>query len=156
MRFAPGYRDGKAPYGIWDVKKTYVGDAWTGGQDEDSDVAFAEVAKQGEGIEDVVGGILVVTGRETGATAVTNHRLPQHPRRADHLYEQTDRPQPLPAAHRVPRLRRRHQRQPLGERRRRSSGSSAATRRAGHRRRLVQRRPREEAAVPHKAARKGG
>ncbi|MDX3762693.1 trypsin-like serine peptidase [Streptomyces mirabilis] len=72
LRFAPGYRDGKAPYGIWDVKKTYVGDAWTGGQDEDSDVAFAEVAKQGaKGIEDVVGGNPLVTGRETGATAVT-------------------------------------------------------------------------------------
>jgi V8-like Glu-specific endopeptidase len=72
LRFVPGYRDGKAPYGIWDVKKTFVGDAWTGGQDEDSDVAFAEVAKQGaKGIEDVVGGNALATGRETGATAVT-------------------------------------------------------------------------------------
>lgn len=72
LRFVPGYRDGQAPYGIWDVKKTYVGDAWTGGQDEDSDVAFAEVAKQhAKGIEDVVGANALATGRETGATAVT-------------------------------------------------------------------------------------
>lgn len=72
LRFVPGYREGKAPYGIWDVQKTYVGDAWTGGQDEDSDVAFAEVAKRGgKGVEDVVGGNALATGRETGATAVT-------------------------------------------------------------------------------------
>ncbi|MEV6528341.1 trypsin-like peptidase domain-containing protein [Streptomyces sp. NPDC051639] len=72
LRFVPGYRDGKAPYGIWEIRRTYVGDAWTGAQDEDSDVAFATVADQGgKGVEDVVGGNAFVTGRETGATAVT-------------------------------------------------------------------------------------
>jgi V8-like Glu-specific endopeptidase len=71
-RFVPGYRDGKAPYGVWDVEKTYVGDAWTGGQAEDSDVAFAVVDdKGGERVENVVGGNALATGRETGATAVT-------------------------------------------------------------------------------------
>lgn len=72
FRFVPGYRDARAPYGIWDVKKTYVGNEWAGGQDEDSDVAFAEVGRQGgKGVEDVVGGNALATGRETGATAVT-------------------------------------------------------------------------------------
>ncbi|MGV9708788.1 trypsin-like serine peptidase [Streptomyces sp. NPDC003483] len=72
LRFVPGYRDGKAPYGIWEIRRTYVGDAWTGAQDEDSDVAFATVADRGgKGVEDVVGANTFVTGRKTGATAVT-------------------------------------------------------------------------------------
>ncbi|MER6127250.1 trypsin-like peptidase domain-containing protein [Streptomyces sp. NPDC001795] len=70
--FAPGYRDGRAPYGIWKVAQTYVGDAWSGGQDEDSDVAFATLESiGGVNVEDIVGGNKFVTGRETGATAVT-------------------------------------------------------------------------------------
>ncbi|MFD5075387.1 trypsin-like serine peptidase [Streptomyces sp. NPDC058371] len=72
LRFVPGYRDGTAPYGIWEVKKTYVADAWTTGQDEDSDVAFAVVGDVGgKTVEDVVGGDTFATGRATGATAVT-------------------------------------------------------------------------------------
>ncbi|GAA3049801.1 trypsin-like serine peptidase [Streptomyces glomeratus] len=70
--FAPGYRDGKAPYGVWKVTRTYLGDGWTGDEDEDSDVAFAAVETVGGAdIEDLVGGNRFVTGRETGATAVT-------------------------------------------------------------------------------------
>jgi V8-like Glu-specific endopeptidase len=70
--FVPGYRDGKAPYGVWSIGKTYLGDAWTGGQDEDSDVAFAVVAdKGGKGVEDIVGANAFAAGRATGATAVT-------------------------------------------------------------------------------------
>ncbi|MEU1195658.1 trypsin-like peptidase domain-containing protein [Streptomyces sp. NPDC005813] len=72
MVFAPGYRDGRAPYGLWNVQRTYVGDGWRSGQDEDSDVAFAVVAdKGGKVIEDVVGGNAFAAGRATGATAVT-------------------------------------------------------------------------------------
>ncbi|MEU6370551.1 trypsin-like serine protease [Streptomyces sp. NPDC046931] len=70
--FAPGYRDGKAPYGVWKVTRTYVGDGWNDDQDEDSDVAFAAVgAVGGVDVEDLVGGNRFVTGRKTGATAVT-------------------------------------------------------------------------------------
>lgn len=70
--FVPGYRDGKAPYGVWTVTRTYVGDAWNGDQDEDSDVAFAAVENiGGEHLEDLVGGNSFATGRATGATAVT-------------------------------------------------------------------------------------
>ncbi|MGV9248491.1 trypsin-like serine peptidase [Streptomyces sp. NPDC003710] len=70
--FAPGYRDGKAPYGVWKVTRTYLGDGWTDDEDEDSDVAFAAVETVGGAdIEDLVGGNRFVTGRETGATAVT-------------------------------------------------------------------------------------
>ncbi|ALV34873.1 trypsin-like peptidase domain-containing protein [Streptomyces sp. CdTB01] len=73
--FVPGYRDGKAPYGVWTVRKRFLPDGWAKGQDEDSDVAFAVVAakdgKDGKRVEDVVGGNRFVTGTATGATAVT-------------------------------------------------------------------------------------
>ncbi|MFI9650830.1 trypsin-like serine peptidase [Streptomyces sp. NPDC052040] len=70
--FAPGYRDGKAPYGVWKVTKTYVGDGWSGDQDEDSDVAFATVETLGgANIEDLVGANRFVAGQKTGGAVVT-------------------------------------------------------------------------------------
>ncbi|MET7735811.1 trypsin-like peptidase domain-containing protein [Streptomyces sp. NPDC005402] len=66
--FVPGYRDGEAPYGKWKVTKRYLPEGWAEGQDEDSDVAFAEVDGH---VQDVVGGNRFVTGTATGATAVT-------------------------------------------------------------------------------------
>ncbi|MEV5986083.1 trypsin-like peptidase domain-containing protein [Streptomyces sp. NPDC052051] len=71
--FAPGYRDGKAPYGVWKVTKTFLGGGWSSGDpDENSDVAFAALESVGgANAEDIVGGNKFVTGRKTGATAVT-------------------------------------------------------------------------------------
>ncbi|MFF0790944.1 trypsin-like serine peptidase [Streptomyces spiralis] len=70
--FAPGYRDGKAPYGVWQVKKRFLPEGWSRDQDEDSDLAFAVIApKAGRNVEDVVGGNRFVSGVATGATAVT-------------------------------------------------------------------------------------
>ncbi|WP_128432373.1 trypsin-like serine peptidase [Streptomyces cyaneus] len=72
--FVPGYRDGEAPYGVWQVGRRFLPDGWAQGQDEDedSDVAFAVVGRREEkGVEDVVGGNRFVTGTATGATAVT-------------------------------------------------------------------------------------
>jgi hypothetical protein len=73
--FVPGYRDGRAPYGVWRVERVVLPDGWSEGQDEDSDVGFAVLADQGgtggKGVEDVVGGNRFVTGMATGATAVT-------------------------------------------------------------------------------------
>ncbi|MFF7163861.1 trypsin-like serine peptidase [Streptomyces sp. NPDC008086] len=75
--FAPGYRDGKAPYGVWRLGRRFLPQAWVHGRDEDSDVAFAVVAAgrggrgQGGRVEDVVGGNRFVAGMATGATAVT-------------------------------------------------------------------------------------
>ncbi|ELS54219.1 trypsin-like serine peptidase [Streptomyces viridochromogenes] len=70
--FVPGYRDGRAPYGVWRVGRRFLPEGWTKGRDEDSDVAFAVLADRGgEGVEDVVGGNRFVTGTATGATAVT-------------------------------------------------------------------------------------
>lgn len=70
--FVPGYRDGKAPYGVWRIEERFLPDGWSKGQDEDSDVGFATVAEVGgKDIEDVVGGNRFATGMATGATAVT-------------------------------------------------------------------------------------
>ncbi|MEV7687376.1 trypsin-like serine peptidase [Streptomyces bungoensis] len=70
--FAPGYRDGRAPYGVWKVGRRFLPDGWAKGQDEDSDIAFASLEERdGKRIEDVVGGNRFVAGVATGATAVT-------------------------------------------------------------------------------------
>lgn len=70
--FEPGYRGGKAPYGVWRLERRFLPEGWVKGRGEDSDVAFAVVADRGgEGVEDVVGGNRFVAGMATGATAVT-------------------------------------------------------------------------------------
>ncbi|MEU3333380.1 trypsin-like peptidase domain-containing protein [Streptomyces sp. NPDC002144] len=70
--FVPGYRDGKAPYGVWTVHRKFLPDGWRKEQDEDSDVAFGIIGYQhGKGVEDVVGGNRFTTRTATGATAVT-------------------------------------------------------------------------------------
>ncbi|WP_189958877.1 trypsin-like serine peptidase [Streptomyces alanosinicus] len=70
--FVPGYRDGKAPYGVWKLGHRYLPDGWSKDEDEDSDLAFATVDDQGgKAIEDVVGANRFTPGTTTGATAVT-------------------------------------------------------------------------------------
>lgn len=57
--FAPGYRDGEAPYGLWKLTSAYVAPDWTNGRNPDDDIAFATVVpadgRQDESVEDVVG-----------------------------------------------------------------------------------------------------
>jgi hypothetical protein len=43
-RFAPGYHDGKTPYGVWNVTAAYGDPAWISGQDPHRDWAFLTVA----------------------------------------------------------------------------------------------------------------
>jgi V8-like Glu-specific endopeptidase len=93
--FVPGYRDGRAPYGLWRLGRRFFPDRWSKDQDEDSDVAFAVVAPEtatgagtpsrgsgtgtpaggsgsaGKRIEDVVGANRFVAGETTGARGVT-------------------------------------------------------------------------------------
>ncbi|MEU6476356.1 trypsin-like peptidase domain-containing protein [Streptomyces sp. NPDC047017] len=70
--FAPGYRDGRAPYGLWKVQRRFLPTGWTKEQDEDSDLGFAVVTPLGgKSIEDVVGANRFVAGAATGATSVT-------------------------------------------------------------------------------------
>jgi V8-like Glu-specific endopeptidase len=54
--FVPGYRDGKAPYGVWKVRTQLVDTRWANGSDEDLDVGFGVVAPlDGKNVGDVVG-----------------------------------------------------------------------------------------------------
>jgi V8-like Glu-specific endopeptidase len=55
--FAPGYRKGDEPAGLWKVRKVVVDDRWAASQDEDLDVAFLVLdQKDGKDIQDVLGG----------------------------------------------------------------------------------------------------
>ncbi|MEV7545614.1 serine protease [Streptomyces sp. NPDC089915] len=70
--FAPGYRDGDAPYGLWRLTRVYVAPAWTAGQDPDADVAFATVTPADSGetrsVEDVVGSFPVAAAQPSDVT----------------------------------------------------------------------------------------
>ncbi|MFI8502375.1 trypsin-like serine peptidase [Streptomyces sp. NPDC085524] len=70
--FAPGYRDGRAPYGLWRITGVHVAPGWTNGQDPDADIAFATVAPVDEGqrrsVEDLVGGFPVAAEQPDDAT----------------------------------------------------------------------------------------
>ncbi|MEU8461518.1 trypsin-like serine protease [Streptomyces sp. NPDC029003] len=67
--FAPGYRDGEAPYGVWRLTDVNVAPDWTDGRNPDDDIAFATVARQdGVRIEDVVGGFPVATEQPDDVT----------------------------------------------------------------------------------------
>ncbi|MFD5143478.1 trypsin-like serine peptidase [Streptomyces sp. NPDC058401] len=67
--FAPGYRDGGAPYGLWKLTGMYVAPGWTEGEDPDEDIAFATVAPlDGRQIEDVTGGFPVAAQQPADAT----------------------------------------------------------------------------------------
>ncbi len=57
IAFVPGYADGKAPYGIWQVTRIYTDQAWQSSQNPNDDVAFLRLSPAGDGvpIEDVTG-----------------------------------------------------------------------------------------------------
>ena len=58
IRFAPGYRNGRAPYGVWSVTKMYVDPGWVRGQDPHRDYAFLRVAAlRGRALQPTVGSI---------------------------------------------------------------------------------------------------
>ena len=56
MVFIPGFHDGQAPYGTWQVTRVYTDTAWQSSQDPDDDVAFLQVGPTaGVPIENVTG-----------------------------------------------------------------------------------------------------
>lgn len=69
--FAPGYRDGRAPYGLWKLTGAYLAPGWTDGADPDDDIAFATVAPVDGGptgaVEDLVGGFAVAAEQPADA-----------------------------------------------------------------------------------------
>ncbi|MFE9448039.1 trypsin-like serine peptidase [Streptomyces sp. NPDC006739] len=65
--FAPGYRKGDEPTGLWKVGKVVVDDRWAKSQDEDLDVAFLVLdQKDGKNIQDVLGANALGTDRGFG------------------------------------------------------------------------------------------
>ncbi|WP_405743381.1 trypsin-like serine protease [Streptomyces sp. NBC_01525] len=55
--FAPDYRDGTEPTGLWKVRKVFVDPRWAASDDEDLDVAFLTLdSNGGKQIQDVLGG----------------------------------------------------------------------------------------------------
>lgn len=66
--FVPGYRDGSAPYGVWQISGVVEASAWTSGGDVDDDVAFAVVEPlNGRSIESVVGSYTLGTDAVSSA-----------------------------------------------------------------------------------------
>ncbi|MFJ3923126.1 trypsin-like serine peptidase [Streptomyces sp. NPDC090022] len=65
--FAPGYRDGSAPYGVWELTSVYEDPSWDREENPDADIAFAALAPlDGTRIEDVVGGFPVAADQPGG------------------------------------------------------------------------------------------
>lgn len=58
--FVPGYQYGRAPYGAWQVMRSYVDPLWQSSRDEDRDYAVLQVAHQRR--DGRVVGIQAVTG----------------------------------------------------------------------------------------------
>ena len=56
IEFAPGYADGRAPYGTWAIRHVYLDPAWRQRQDPRADVAILQLAPRGgRQVEDVTG-----------------------------------------------------------------------------------------------------
>ena len=57
MVFVPGFNDGQAPYGTWQVTRVYTDPAWQASQDPDDDVAFLRLSLAADGVpvENVTG-----------------------------------------------------------------------------------------------------
>ncbi|WP_344324291.1 serine protease, partial [Kitasatospora putterlickiae] len=77
VTFAPGYRDGRAPYGTWRVTAVHTTADWAQDGDQDEDFAVLETAPDDAGrrIEDVVGGNTLGTDEPFG-TAVRLYGYP--------------------------------------------------------------------------------
>jgi hypothetical protein len=65
--FAPGYDNGKAPYGQWPAKKTMATPQWNASEDLDYDVGAAVVdTVNGQHLTDVVGGQAIAFNQARG------------------------------------------------------------------------------------------
>jgi V8-like Glu-specific endopeptidase len=68
IAFVPGYANGQAPFGVWQVAQVFTDQAWQASQDPDDDVAFLRLSPASDGVpvEDVTGAELLGTGTEAG------------------------------------------------------------------------------------------
>ena len=64
LEYAPAYRNGTAPYGVWKAARVTVDPRWTEDRNPDLDVAFIELApRDGRRVSDVVGAERIAFGR---------------------------------------------------------------------------------------------
>ena len=65
IAFVPGYDDGAAPFGVWQVTRIFVDTAWSTTADPDDDFAFLTVAQPGHSaaIQSVTGAENLGTGQ---------------------------------------------------------------------------------------------
>lgn len=56
--FVPGFDNGKAPYGVWPVTRTFIDSAWASSADPGHDVAFLAIGQPGgnSSLQDITGG----------------------------------------------------------------------------------------------------
>jgi V8-like Glu-specific endopeptidase len=66
--FVPGYRDGRAPYGVWRVTRVFVDRNWSDNADPDDDVAFLTVRRPGTtaSVQSLTGGERLGIGQPPG------------------------------------------------------------------------------------------
>ncbi len=93
LAFAPGYRAGGGPVGLWRVRRVFVAPRWEKATDSAVDVAFLVLEpRNGRDVQDVVGGNPVAVGRTPGRV-----RLVGYPSDADEAVSCTaraERPSP--------------------------------------------------------------
>jgi V8-like Glu-specific endopeptidase len=71
--FAPGYRDGRFPHGIWAVTTEYVDAAWSKNQNPDDDVAFLVVGSKGTHIQRYTGAETLKINESAQVVQVTGY-----------------------------------------------------------------------------------
>jgi V8-like Glu-specific endopeptidase len=68
-QFAPGYDNGRTPYGVWTVTHAYVDSSWLKSQDPQHDYAILQVAShRSVRLQDVTGANLLGTAPRSGTT----------------------------------------------------------------------------------------
>lgn len=77
IAFAPGYHDGKFPYGVWSANRFTVDSDWSSASDPDHDVGFLQVGPadgSGRKLQDVTGAVALSVGRpSSGAVRVIGY-----------------------------------------------------------------------------------
>lgn len=74
LGFAPGYRDGNAPAGMWQVRSVLVAPGWAQSRDASVDVAFLVLEPlDGREVEDVVGGNPIFVDRDPGPVRLVGY-----------------------------------------------------------------------------------
>jgi hypothetical protein len=59
LLFIPGYAQGKSPHGVWQIRESYVTDAWQKGKNIDDDFCFLKVTGN---IQSSLGSLSLLTG----------------------------------------------------------------------------------------------